>query len=115
VTIKHEGVSAHRLKPEAGNPREVVFAEKWGQENAENRSFHPALWMLVCTRSTQRNGSFMPGLGGVEEFCELTQRDATVAATVIQWLGSNVGWSFLNECVERCGYKIVADSKGGGK
>jgi hypothetical protein len=28
-------------------------------------------------------------------------------ATVIQWLGSNVGWCFLTGCIERCGYRII--------
>lgn len=30
-----------------------------------------------------------------------------MAATVVQWLGSNIGMSFLEESLERCGYKIV--------
>ncbi|OHB14322.1 MAG: hypothetical protein A3G05_00175 [Candidatus Zambryskibacteria bacterium RIFCSPLOWO2_12_FULL_45_14] len=35
-----------------------------------------------------------------------TQRDAEVAATVIQWLGTAVGYSFLVRCLEEAGFKI---------
>jgi hypothetical protein len=30
-----------------------------------------------------------------------------VAASLIQWLGTNVGWAFLTEALRRCGYKLV--------
>jgi len=36
-----------------------------------------------------------------------------VAATVIQWLGSNVGMSFLEESLGSCGYRIKAEGGGG--
>ncbi len=32
---------------------------------------------------------------------EITQRDATVAASVIQWLGSHVGQGFLAEVLSK--------------
>lgn len=37
----------------------------------------------------------------------ITNRDRVIAATVIQWLGSNVGFSFLQKALNMCGYKIV--------
>jgi len=37
----------------------------------------------------------------------INQRDATVAATVIQWLGTNVGYGFLTECLRRAGLVII--------
>jgi len=33
-----------------------------------------------------------------------------VAASVVQWLGSPVGWSFLERCVNKCGYNLVRKS-----
>lgn len=35
-----------------------------------------------------------------------TQRDAEVAATAIQWLGTAVGYSFLSRCLKEAGFKI---------
>lgn len=35
-----------------------------------------------------------------------TQRDARVAATVVQWLGTACGYSFLERCLKEAGFKI---------
>lgn len=35
-----------------------------------------------------------------------TQRDAEVAATVVQWLGTAVGYSFLERCLKEAGFKV---------
>lgn len=78
--IKHDGLFIKRLSELANNPREVTFAQLWKEENnANERRF--LLQLLLQD--------------------ELTQRDAEVAATVIQWLGSNVGMSFLTEACRR--------------
>jgi hypothetical protein len=37
----------------------------------------------------------------------VSHREATIAATLIQWLGTNVGFAFLESALKRCGYKIV--------
>jgi len=71
----HIGLSAYRLNPNQDNPREVAFAEQWSKEQAEGR----VLGHLIGN--------------------DFTVRDATVAATVIQWLGSNVGMSFLEDVI----------------
>lgn len=42
---------------------------------------------------------------------ELTEREHRIIATIIQWLGTNVGFSFLRLCLERCGYEIVRKTK----
>jgi hypothetical protein len=36
-----------------------------------------------------------------------TDREKRIVATVIQWLGTNCGRSFLHEALKRCGAKIV--------
>ncbi len=36
----------------------------------------------------------------------VTERDARVAATVIQWLGTNVGWSFICSALQKANYTI---------
>lgn len=73
----HIGLSPYRLGPKADNPREVAFAEQWSKE--------------------QEQGNVLRHLIGRD----FSDRDAEVAATVIQWLGSNVGMSFIEEAAKR--------------
>ena len=42
---------------------------------------------------------------------EVTNEVRVVAATIIQWLGSNVGWEFLNSTLKKEGYIIVKEPK----
>jgi hypothetical protein len=72
--MNHDGLHVNRLDPRADNPREVAFARQWKEEN--------------------ENGHILKHL-----IPYVTQRDATVAATLMQWLGSNVGMCFLCDVV----------------
>ena len=77
--MKHQGYNLHRLNPEAGNPREVVFAKAWNKHNQFG-----ALRQILNKKFTE----------------ELTEEEIKVAATVIQWLGSNCGMWFLRGIVK---------------
>jgi hypothetical protein len=96
---KHEGKYLYRLSPQAGNPREVAFSELWTWENTER----PGL----------RNGvlEYLLGDGhhpvSLFEDQPFDRHAAMVAATVVQWLGSEVGFSFLEHALDKCGYKII--------
>ena len=81
--MKHVGLHAHRLDPRADNPREIAFAGQWAKENEHDRP---------GTQSSVGNilRTLVPDAG---------QRDATVAATLMQWLGSNVGMCFLCDVI----------------
>ena len=94
--IKHEGLHAYRLSPNACNPREVAFSDTWQKQNEilTGRPYGTLQYLLG-------DGTSFNGVKAI------TQDEATVAATVIQWLGSNVGMSFLEDALKRCGYKIV--------
>ena len=70
--IKHESLRLYRLD---SNPIERIYAEKWKQRQ-----------LIGNTLAYLLNN--------------ITQRDATVAATIIQWLGSSGGQSFLDEVQE---------------
>lgn len=74
---KHIGKWESRLSKQADNPREVAFAKQWQKENED--------------------GHVLQHLIG-DDF---TDRDAMVAATVAQWLGSNIGMSFIQEAAKR--------------
>jgi len=85
ISCKHEGRSTHRLK---NNPLEKRFADEWRKINSDMGRGHGTLAYLLADDPNY-------------PMAEVTQRDATVAATVIQWLGSPVGQGFLEDVQER--------------
>lgn len=76
--MKHEGKSTHRL---SSNPREKAYHDAWIEENTKSMAT-PLLAYLLGDGNN-------PG--------EVSKRDALVAATVIQWIGSPVGQHFLEK------------------
>jgi hypothetical protein len=80
--MENIGLHADRLKPDRDNPREVAFAEQWEWE---------------CT-----TGKILNKLVGTAPYYDdVTDRDRLVAATLMQWLGSNVGMSFIFEAMRK--------------
>ena len=87
--LEHVGFESQRVVF-ADSPMDLlerVLAFRWMEENAREWC---TLDRLVCS----------------EEGQGATQRDAEVAATVIQWLGTAVGYSFLERCMKEAGFKI---------
>lgn len=78
MSIKHEGISRHRLE---FSPLEALYAEEWEKQAPGTLGY------LLC--------------GQDKDFHDYTERDAQVAATIIQWLGSPVGSSFVSDVVEK--------------
>lgn len=83
--MKNQGLQVHRLKPERDNPEEVLFAKAWEHQNKYGH-------VLAHLLNTDDSGSRPP---------DPPARDVAATATVIQWLGSPVGQSFLRDI----GYK----------
>ena len=82
IKERYKGISSHRYKRE---PLEKIFAEMWQEENNKPCQGGELLsWIL--DRRVDFDGC--PPL-------RATQDQHTVAATVIQWLGSTVGQHFL--------------------
>ena len=73
--IIHEGFSTHRLRQ---NPLEAAYAEAW------KRDAPRTLGWLLSGPENRNDVDYSP-------------RDAKVAATIIQWLGSPVGSGFVSE------------------
>ena len=71
----HRGFYETRLTQD--NPRESIFSIKWKEENNRPNGFQ-LVQMLIP---------------------KCTERDTEVAATIIQWLGSNVGMCFLSNVI----------------
>lgn len=103
----HLGFGADRLDYPSGD-LERAFADRWQEENEYKYWTPPILYALLNGR---RLNLLKVGLGyrGEEPIPPLnpvTVRDTKIAATVIQWLGTNVGFAFLEEVLRSQGYRI---------
>lgn len=87
-----KGVHADRLKNGPWEDRERAFAEAWAEE------YQPSV-----------NRDLLAQLVNHPNYASdvyPTERDRVVAATVIQWLGSNVGMGFLDSALRRVGLRV---------
>jgi len=78
-----ESLKPYRFKD---NPQEKIFYDKWMERHISR--FHSGYSMVDYLLAKDPN---RPNR-------EATDRDELVAVTIIQWLGSPVGMSFLEEC-----------------
>ena len=76
--MRHRGLHTYRFE---ANPKEKVFAKVWNEKQTESHTLE-----YLLSEDNRR--------------VDISKRDMTVAATVIQWLGSPVGQSFLDEVQE---------------
>jgi len=107
--LQNRGYLFHRTEfknpifPEHLN-REKVFAENWIEENKIIRGLnwgHGILQDLFIL--SDEKWLLYPGRIVVK----INPRDRFIVATIIQWLGTNVGFSFLVKCLNQCGYDVV--------
>lgn len=88
--LVHKGLAHNRTKHDLewrDREREKVLAGSWEDAN-ESRTFGPSPVLA----------SLVPGSG---------QEAATACATVVQWLGSEIGFSFLTTALARAGYDVI--------
>ena len=90
--IKEKGLYTHRFKD---NPDERKFAKEWDKKC--NSPFAGNLLKYLLSPKHHK----------LAELEQPSDRDRTVAATIIQWLGSPVGQNFL----ETCGFSKRRNSK----
>lgn len=83
--IKHEGLHPRRLSRESVEDR---LAKAWAEEAPRTLPY--------LLHGQDRN-----------DHIDLTQAEATVAATVIQWLGSPIGQAFLDDA----GFQVKKEAK----
>lgn len=79
---------------------EKAFADEWERENKKSPGLnygHGLLQDLMFCGSTY----FARAVHWV------TPVERWIAATVIQWLGTNCGFCFLCTCLEKCGYVVM--------
>lgn len=107
-SIKHRGLHFNRTHDNCWSGRmEKTFAEEWEKEQYPPGFLNGGmgcLTLLITSRLEKRE--WCAGEDWVSHPEELTQRDAQVAATVVQWLGTNVGFCWLTETLAKCGYSL---------
>lgn len=91
METRHKGLHRYRFED---NPLEKKFAEAWQERNDRGR--HGVLEYLLAADNNHPAG-------------EMSDRDAEVAATVVQWLGSHVGRCFLDDVL---GTNLVEEQEG---
>lgn len=86
------------------NDREKAFAELWNSENQPRPGVNYGYGTL--------QDLFFDGRSGWWPECKLAinDRDRFVAATIVQWLGTNCGFAFLQMALEKCGYRIITEA-----
>lgn len=78
------------------NEREKTFSDEWKKQN-EIKSFVNHGKGLLQDLMFDHNQKMLH---------RITENDRVIVATVIQWLGSNIGFNFLETVLNKCGYKI---------
>jgi hypothetical protein len=96
----NRGYLHERTLRESGD-LEKAFADLWEEMNGEDRGhINSGQGVLQDLFMSNRNGFHY-----VQHMVSDSER--YVAATVVQWLGTNCGFSFLIEALRKCGYRIV--------
>lgn len=93
------GVNADRLPYSIG---EKIYYDKWREETLRTRGVNGGygILQLLMSPTLSRRDPFSPFIfhGALKPEEVVTERDYKVAATVIQWLGTNIGRCFVDEC-----------------
>ncbi len=96
---------SRRLKYRKGNgERERVFARHWMKQRTMLRHL-----LRQLPQSTKDFTAY--DWARYDRPVYVTKREAEVAASVIQWLGSNCGFAFIQEVLNDLGYTIVKKEK----
>lgn len=88
------------------NDREKAFHDQWLKENKPDGFTCNGVGLLQAL-FIEDSLSVMK----MKTVRKISRPERMVVATVIQWLGSNIGWCFLSDSLKRCGYKIVPIDK----
>lgn len=104
-TGKDRGIYYDRINH---NPIEKAFADLWESENAPGRNVNYGHGILqdLFMKNTPMSRKISPRLA--EPAIVITDEHRYIVATVIQWLGSNCGQSFLHEALGNSGLTITS-------
>lgn len=101
--LLHHSLDRQRLGRETWGI-ERAFADGWENENKPYPGINYGWGTLQDLMVRQR----IPyALSGERIPFWITQRVAVIVATVIQWLGTNCGFAFLDNVLRKCGHTII--------
>lgn len=95
----------HRtLNPDrAGSASEAIYLSHWQKQQERKTGWNNGYGLLELLLSPTRQDREQPwSVFGRKYVPHVSQRDAEVAATVIQWLGTSCGRGFIYECEQQC-------------
>ena len=98
---QHVGYAHYRCE---FNPREKAFFEQWMKENSPNPAINAGHGILQDLFFEPDKNSLSMRHGHFVHI--MNERDRMIAATVIQWLGTNCGMAFLYEALKRFDHTI---------
>lgn len=88
------------------NDIENALSSHWKKENKKEAHINHGQGILQDL-FYETEGNPMNLMNPVQRVMKINNRDRLVAATVVQWLGTNCGKCFLNEALKDAGYEIV--------
>ena len=120
IAKRNKGVSWERVDREMvdGRPNpEKMFQEVWNGENERHRGLGIAQSLFIVSKKSAelfdgpgRDDQDTYDLSSGCSVCvySLTKREYRIIATIIQWLGTSVGFGFLHEALGKSGYYIAS-------
>ena len=99
----YEANKGYRFERTKDNPREEAFYKQWLEENDPCRGINYGNGILQDLFIEEIPNQ----LFGRRYIIEINNRDRMIVATIIQWLGSNVGMGFLYGALGRFGATIT--------
>lgn len=99
ANMNNVGFRSERI---AFNKREQAFHDHWKKINKPESSINNGNGILQDLFIDAPMTAATPS----KVIHKITTIERRIVATVIQWLGSNIGFSFLEDSLKQCGYKI---------
>lgn len=96
-----KGYLFDRTKDEYGD-REKIFYKQWKKENRPLAHINQG-WGCLQNLFSIRPKKWYHTYGWK---LIINKRDRYIVATVMQWLGTNCGWCWLEETLRKCGYRL---------
>lgn len=85
---------------------ENAFSSIWQKHNIKERGINYGNGILQDL-FFESSGNPLSVFNPTVKHLKINNRDRLIVATVIQWLGTNVGFCFLREVLKKAGYNIV--------
>ena len=101
----YESNRGYKFERTEYNPIEKAFYEQWLKENEPIAHINNGQGLLQDL-FIERNADHPFSRKWVTE---INNRDRMIAATVIQWLGTNCGMAFLQDALKRIDYRIIEE------